>query len=110
MRRHAVGNLFRRIGQFAQFFRHRFALRRNPVDRFRVNDGNALQLIYKIFEIGKFRFERDDAFFGFDIRRQLLTNFSNSGAGDLPLFKVFVCVNDVEVNAVESRIDNFLNI
>ena len=104
MRRHAVGNLFRRIGQFAQLFRHRFALRRNPVDRFRVNDGNALQLIYKIFEIGKFRFERDDALFGFNIRRQLLVRCG------LPLFEIFVCIDDVEVNAVESRIDNFLNI
>ena len=54
------------------FFRYRFTLRRNPVDRFRVNDGNALQLIYKILEIGKFRFERDDALFGFNIRKQLL--------------------------------------
>ena len=104
MRRHAVGNLFRRIGQFAQFFRHLFALRRNPVDRFRVNDGNALQLIYKIFEIGKFRFERDDALFGFDIRKQLLVRCG------LSLFEIFVCIDDVEVNAVESRIDNFLNI
>ena len=104
MRRHAVGNLFRRIGQFAQFFRHLFALRRNPVDRFRVNDGNALQLIYKIFEIDKFRFERDDALFDFNIRRQLLVRCG------LPLFEIFVCIDDVEVNAVESRIDNFLNI
>lgn len=104
MRRYAVGNFFRRIGQFAQFFRHRFALRRNPVDRFRVNDGNALQLIYKIFEIGKFRFERNDALFGFDIRSRLLVRCG------LPLFEIFVCIDDVEVNAVESRIDNFLNI
>ena len=67
-------------------------------------DGNALQLIYKIFEVRKFRFKPDDALFGFDIRKQLLVRCG------LSLFEIFVCIDDVEVNAVESRIDNFLNI